>query len=96
MKNHKNQMPEIVNDNKILCWIFGVILILTGVLNVILVHPIPGTLYCLFSLLYIPSSKNFMEKLIKRNIPFWVQLLLFIVIMWGTLAVGDLAEILGL
>jgi len=87
---------DIDMASKITSWIFGIIFFLAGVLNAILVHPVPGAFYLLLSLIYFPLVSVFFKKKFGFSIPFTVKVILGIVILWGTLAVGDLAEILGL
>lgn len=80
----------------IINWIFGVVFLVIGLLNMILVHPVPGVFYFLLSLIYFPPISAVVKKKIGLAIPFWIKVILGLVILWGTLAVGDLAEILGL
>ena len=67
-----------------------------GALNIIEVHVIPGSFYILFAVILIPVSDVFLKMYLGSNIPFRVKVVLFILVMWGTLGVGDLAEIYGL
>lgn len=82
--------------SNIISWLFGAIFLVTGVLNAVLVHPVPGIFYLLLSLVYFPPVSVFVKKKFGLAIPFWAKVVLGLVILWGTLAVGDLAEILGL
>lgn len=82
--------------SNIVSWIFGIVFLVTGALNVALVHPVPGIFYLLLSLVYFPPLGAFIKKKLGFTIPFWVKVALGLVVLWGTLAVGDLAEILGL
>ena len=82
--------------SNITSWIFGVVFLVIGVLNAILVHPVPGIFYLLLSLVYFPPVSILIKKKLGFEIPFWAKVVLGLVILWGTLAVGDLAEILGL
>jgi len=77
-------------------WIFGIVFFLIGVLNVILVHPVPGIFYLVLSLVYFPPITAIIKKKLGFSIPFSIKVILGLIILWGTLAVGDLAEILGL
>lgn len=76
--------------------VLGVIFLITGVLNILLVHPVPGVFYFILTLLYIPQT----NKVLKRRLGFSISPLAMVtfglIVLWGTLAVGDLAEILGL
>lgn len=80
----------------ILSWIFGVVFIVTGILNLFLVHPVPGIFYLLLSFIYFPPVVTLLKERLGFSIPLTVKVILGFVILWGTLAVSDLAEILGL
>ena len=76
-------------------WIFGIIFFVTGVLNAWLVHLAPGVFYLLLSFIYFPPANRFFKKKLGFSIPFAIKIILGLLILWGTLAVGDLVEILG-
>lgn len=80
----------------ILSWIFGIVFFITGVLNMFLVHPVPGIFYLLLSLAYIPQTNDMLKRTFGVAVPLAAKIIVGFVILWGTLAVGDLAEILGL
>lgn len=77
-------------------WIFSAVFLVLGVLNAFLVHPVPGIFYLVLSLVYLPPFGAIIKKRLGFYIPFAVKVIVGLVILWGTLAVGDLAEILGL
>lgn len=77
----------------IISWIFGILFFIIGVLNVILVHPVPGVFYILLSFIYPPPLNIILKKNFGFFIPFIIKIVLGLVILWGTLAVGDLVEI---
>jgi 1,4-dihydroxy-2-naphthoate octaprenyltransferase len=83
-------------SNKILGWLFATLFIIIGVLNMVLVHPVPGLFYLLLAVLYIPQVNVIMKQKLGFSIPLVAKIVLALVVLWGTLAVGDLAEILGL
>ncbi|MDD5751579.1 MAG: hypothetical protein PHS73_03620 [Candidatus Peribacteraceae bacterium] len=87
---------HIARVSTIVGWIFGVVFLLIGVLNALLVHPVPGVFYVLLSFVYLPPASVFLKKQLHLSIPLVVQIIVGFVIMWGTLAVGDLAEMFGL
>lgn len=80
----------------IISWVFTVVFIATGMLNIVLVHPVPGIFYFLLSLVYLPWTNEVLKERFGFVIPLAVKVVLGLVVLWGTLAVGDLAEILGL
>ncbi len=81
---------------KIISYIFGILFIIIGILNVFLVHPVPGILYLIISLIYFPQVNTLLKKKFGFTIPTKLRMVLGFVIMWGTLGVGDLAEMFGL
>jgi len=60
------------------------------------VHPVPGIFYLLLSLVYFPPINTLLKKRFGFAIPTVVKIIFGLVILWATLAVGDLAEVLGL
>lgn len=77
-------------------WLFFIVFFVIGALNAIMVHPVPGIFYLLLSLVYFPSSNTILKKKFGFTIPLAVKIIVGFVILWGTLAVGDLAEMFGL
>ena len=83
-------------DIHIISWLFSLVFLVIGVLNVFLVSVVPGVFYFLLSLIYIPQTNTFLSKKIGFTIPIIFKIIVGVVVLWGTLAVGDLAEVLGL
>lgn len=77
-------------------WIFTGIFIVIGILNVILVHAVPGIAYIILSFIYSPMANDLLKQKLGFTIPMWAKVVFGLVVLWGTLAVGDLAEVLGL
>ncbi len=77
----------------IINWIFSIVFLTIGVLNIFLVHPVPGIFYLLLSLVYLPPISTIIKKRFDFSIPYIVKIILGLVILWGTLAVGELMEI---
>ncbi|GAA4384250.1 hypothetical protein [Hymenobacter koreensis] len=78
----------------VLSWIFGVVVVIIGVLNLLLVHAVPGAAYLLVSLLYFPPTNTFLKEKVGFGIPGLVKILLGIVIIQFTLGVSDLGDML--
>ena len=89
-------MTHTLSAGNLLSWIFAVVFFAIGVLNLIFVHPVPGVFYILFSLIYIPATNAFLKAKFGFSISLVVKIILFLLVMWVTLAVGDLAEMYGL
>ncbi len=92
----KKILQSNVTTSNIISWSFGIVFVVIGVLNMFLVHFVPGAFYILLSIIYIPQTNAFIKKKFGFSIPFAVKIIVGLVILWGTLAVGDLAEIFGL
>jgi len=80
----------------IIIWIFAVLFFVIGILNLFLIHPVPGIFYLILSLIYFPPGNSFFREKFKISISFRIKVIIALIILWGTLAVGDLAELLGL
>lgn len=80
----------------LITWIFTLTFAVVGVLNLFLVHPVPGICYLVLAAVYLPQTNQFLKKKFGFTIPLIAMIGVGIVVLWGTLAVGDLAEILGL
>lgn len=95
----ETQNSNSVNNNfkvKIVSVLFATLFMVIGILNLFLVHPVPGLFFLLLSLLYVPVGVKFIKQKFGFTIPFLVKVILGLILIWGTLAVSDLAEILGL
>ncbi|HET8886828.1 MAG TPA: hypothetical protein VFM70_10805 [Salinimicrobium sp.] len=89
MKSNQN----LVN---ILNWLFGLIIFVIGIMNLVLVHPVPGIIYLFLSLLFLPPLNKLLKRRIGFAIPFSAKIILFLIIIWFTLGISDLAEIYGI
>lgn len=78
----------------IISWIFCVLFLVIGVLNVFLVHIVPGVFYILLAIFYFPPATAYIKKRFGFSIPPVVKIILGLVVLWGTLAVGELMEML--
>jgi hypothetical protein len=74
-------------------WLFGLLLVIIGVMNIFLVHPVPGIAYLLLSLIYFPPVTEWLKEKYRIRIPAVIKILLGGFIMMFTLGVSDLAEI---
>lgn len=82
------------NLGNILSLVCGLILFTIGVLNLFLVHPVPGFAFILLSLLYLPQTNAACSKWFGFQIPLSFKFILFIVLIWFTLGVSDLGDII--
>lgn len=87
-------MKDYVMPSHIIGWVFGVVVLAVGVLNIILVHPVPGTVYLLLSLIYFPPANAYLKQIVGFSIPPAVKIFLGIVIIMFTLGVSDLGDMI--
>jgi len=83
------------NDSKswnTINWIFFIVFVLIGVLNIIFVHVVPGIIYILISIVYLPPTNKFLKKKFGFSIPIVMKAILAVLVLWFTLGVGDLME----
>lgn len=92
----KTLTQERTAVSNIVNWAFFILFIIIGVLNLFLVHPVPGIFYLLLSTLYLPKTNAILKSTIGFSVPMWAKVIIALVILWGTLAVTDLADMAGL
>ena len=83
-----------INISPLISWVIGLVVFTIGVLNLLLVHPVPGLVFILLSLLYFPPADKFFIRNFGRPVPLWAKLLLGFVIIWFTLGVSDLGDMM--
>ena len=77
-------------------WLFALLLVTIGILNLIQVHPVPGIIYLLLALIFVPPLTQGLKNRTGFTIPVAVKIILGFIIIWFTLGVSDLAQIYGL
>ncbi len=75
-------------------WLFFIAVIVVGILNLFLVHPVPGTAYLLISLVYLPPANTFFNNRLGFSIPSLVKMILGIVLFLFTFGVSDLGDMI--
>lgn len=75
-------------------WLFGLVVVTVGVLNMVLVHPVPGVAYLLISLVYLPPANAYLKRKLGFAIPLLVKIILAIVLFFFTLGVSDLGDMI--
>jgi len=75
-------------------WIFGMVVLTVGILNMFLVHLVPGVAYLLLSFIYFPTSNAYIRKKFGFSIPLVVKIILGIFIIMFTLGVSDLGDMI--
>jgi len=78
----------------IACWFFSVLFLIIGIMNMIYVHVVFGIFYIILSMLFIPATSRYLKEKFGFSISNKLKLLLGFLILWATLAVGDLMELI--
>ena len=71
----------------------SILFALLGVLNIWLIHSVPGNIYLLLAIFYLPYTQTQLQQL-GIGIPKSIRIILAVLVLWGTLAVSDLVELL--
>lgn len=75
-------------------WVLGIVVLLIGLLNLFLVHPVPGVIFLLLSCLYLPQTNALLRQKFNFAIPVAVKIILGLIIIQFTLGVSDLGDML--
>ena len=67
---------------------------LIGVLNLFLVHPVPGIAFLLLSFMYYPPTDTLLRAYFGCSTPPLVKTILGLVAIWFTLGVSDLGDMI--
>lgn len=86
-------MKEIVRTSPV-SWVFGLVILAIAIANLVWVHPVPGFVFLLLSLLYFPPADIFLMKKFGFRIPLAAKIILGLVIIWFTLSVSDLGDMI--
>ena len=74
--------------------LFGTVVLAIGVLNLLLVHPVPGVVFVLASLVFFRPAQAVLERTSGRPVPRVAKVVLGLAIVWFTLGVSDLGDML--
>ncbi len=89
-------MENPLSVSALFSWVLMLLFITIGVLNLLKIDLVTGIFYLLFSLIYCPLLDNLLRKKVGFSMPYLLKIILAFLVLWGTLAVGDLAEMYGL
>lgn len=86
-------MKNKINFWNIINWIFGIAVFADGVLNLFWGNDFGlGVAFVFLSFIYFPPTNTFLKKKFDFSISYIVKIVLGIIVIWITLAVGALAE----
>ena len=75
---------------------FGLVFVLLGIMNILWVHSLPGLFYLILASVYLTPLNDFITRKLGSSKSFYITIIFGFFVLWGTLAVGDLAETAGL
>lgn len=75
-------------------WLFGALLVATGIANFVLVHPVPAAAYLLASLIYFPPSSAALTRALGWRPPVAIKVIAGVAILWFTLGISDLGDMI--
>ncbi len=87
-------MEDTLTATRVFGWFFGITVLTIGIVNLILIHPIPGLIYVLLSLVYFPPATTLFETKLGVRIPLVLKIMIAIVIIMFTLGVSDLGDMI--
>ena len=87
-------MQGKLNIQYMTSWILGLLVFTIGILNLILIHPVPGIVGLCLSLLFFPPVNELLKKNVGFVIPFAVKIVLALFIFWFTLGISDLGDVI--
>ncbi|WP_089318376.1 hypothetical protein [Pontibacter ummariensis] len=87
-------MKNYVMPLHIISWLFGTLVLVVGILNMFLVHPVPGIAYLLLSLVYFPPVNALLQYRLGFSVPLVVKIVLGIFLIMFTLGVSDLGDMI--
>ncbi|WP_207435367.1 hypothetical protein [Sabulibacter ruber] len=85
-------MDKTINISSIFSWVFAFTLFVIGVINVVLIHPVPGIAYFVLAFIYAPPTNQLLQSRFGFSIPLAVKVILFVAIVMFTLGVSDLGD----
>jgi cbb3-type cytochrome oxidase subunit 1 len=90
----ENTSNSSMNTGYIAGWLFGLLIIVIGILNLVLVHPVPAVAYFILSLLYLPPANALLKAWFGFTMPVVLKIALGVVIVMFTLGVSDLGDMM--
>jgi hypothetical protein len=87
-------MPLKISVADIFNWMIGIIVFTIGFLNIVFVHPVPGNVFMLLSFLFFPPVSNWLLQRFNFRFPQTIKFVLAFLIIWFTLGVSDLGDMI--
>jgi len=87
-------MNRSLDFGRLLSGAFAIVVFVIGVLNLVLVHPVPGIVYMLLAILYLPRTNDLLRRKFGVSIPPALKIAFGIFILWFTLGISDLGDMI--
>ena len=87
-------MERTLNSKNLISWILGLIILVLGLLNLLLIHQVPGIAFLVFSLIFFPPVDDLLLRKLGFSVPFAGKVVFFILLIWFTLGVSDLGDMI--
>ena len=87
-------MQVKLSASAVISWLLGIMVLIIAILNLFLVHPVPGLVLLTLSFLFFPPVNDQLRKKFGFSIPFLVKIILGLIIVWFTLGVSDLGDMI--
>ena len=78
----------------IISWILAVVVFVIGILYLVFVHPVPALVSIIVSLIILPPVNAALKNKVGFAVPFAVRLGLGLFLIWFTLGVSDLGDMI--
>lgn len=87
-------MTKKINIWSAISYFLGAVVFIIGVLNLIFVHPVPGVVFLLLSAFHFPPINALIKAKLGFSIPPVVTIISDMIIIWFTLGVSDLGDMI--
>ena len=78
---------------KTIFWILFTLFLILSVLNFALIHYVPGIIYTLFSIVFLPPLNETLRARKKWRLAWQIKLIFAFLILWFTLGMSDLMQL---
>ena len=88
-------MDRVMTAGTVASYAFAMVLVAIGIGNLIYVHPVPGIAFLLFAMVYVPPVSPWLEEKLGTRTASIAKFIFGFALLWFTLGISDLGEIMG-
>ncbi len=88
-------MGRVMTPGTVASYAFGLVLVAIGIGNLLYVHPVPGIAFLIFAMVYFPPVSPWLESTLGTRTASIAKFIFGFVLIWFTLGISDLGEIMG-